>query len=76
MVISVKDFMSFIKKVRENEFLTLAFKELILSQNDGKEIEHLKNTVYNLEIALDKKTKEEFYKYMMNNKGAKGNDVY
>lgn len=76
MVISVKDFMTFIKKARDNEFLTLAFKELIASQNDGQEIKHLERSIYNLEIAVDKKSKEDFYKAMTNKRATEGNDVY
>ena len=53
-----------LKKAKENEFLIFAFKELISFQNDGQEVNYLKKSIYNLEIAIDKKSKEEFYEFM------------
>lgn len=59
MTITVKDFMNFLKKIRQDKFLANAFSCLIASQNSENEIEHLNMAVNYLETAVEKKAREE-----------------
>ena len=66
MDISVQDFMTFLKEARNNNFLRSAFKEIVASQIDGNATEHIETAIYNLEIALSKQRKEDFYSAIKN----------
>lgn len=65
MSISVKEFMNFLKKTKNDYFLREAFFKLVQSANDMSEIDRLSEAIYYLEIYTDKKAKEEFYKKVM-----------
>lgn len=65
MDIGVKDFMTFLRKGKENKFIVTAFRELVASQVDNNGADHIEKAIYNLEIALDKQKKDTFYAAMM-----------
>ena len=67
MDVGVKDFMTFLKKGKENKFIVAAFRELVASQIGNNEADHIEKAIYNLEIALDKQRKDTFYAAMIKN---------
>jgi hypothetical protein len=66
MDIKVEDFMTFLRKAKDNNFLRSAFREIVASQTEGNPTEHIETAIYNLEIALSKQRKEEFYSVIKN----------